>query len=143
MTYDPGTDTVTTEENLTPEEQESLKVGEEIESQQDQLLAGKYTNAEELEKAYIELQGKLGSQEAEAESTTETEDNSQPVVDEAIGDVEKPYNEDGSINTESVNEVYGEPGDRVEETTRETTRHRSEPHSRPSQIDFNRWASER
>ena len=40
MTYDPGTDTVTTEENLTPEEQESLKVGEEMQSQQEQLLAG-------------------------------------------------------------------------------------------------------
>ena len=108
MTYDPGTDTVTTENNLTPDEQNSLEVGTEIEAKQEQLLAGKYTNAEELEKAYIELQGKLGSQEDVTESTTETEDKAEPVVDEAIGDVEKPYNEDGSINTESVNEVYGE-----------------------------------
>ena len=108
MTYDPGTDTVTTENNLTPDEQNSLEVGTEMEAKQEQLLAGKYTNAEELEKSYIELQGKLGSQEDVTESTTETEDKAEPVVDEAIGDVEKPYNEDGSINTESVNEVYGE-----------------------------------
>ena len=35
MTYDPGTDTVTTENNLSPDEQESLKVGEELEQQQE------------------------------------------------------------------------------------------------------------
>ena len=64
MTYDPGTDTVTTEDSLTPDEQESLKVGEEMESQQDQLLAGKYKTAEELEKAYGELQKKLGEQDS-------------------------------------------------------------------------------
>ena len=29
MTYDPGTDSVTMGDNLTPDEQESLKVGEE------------------------------------------------------------------------------------------------------------------
>ena len=31
MTYDPGTDTVTTEDSLTAEEQDSLAVGEEME----------------------------------------------------------------------------------------------------------------
>ena len=45
MTYDPGTDTVTTENSLTPDEQESLKVGEELEGQQEEMLAGKYKNA--------------------------------------------------------------------------------------------------
>ena len=45
MTYDPGTDTVTTEGNLTPDEQESLKVGEAMQEQQEQLLAGKYKDA--------------------------------------------------------------------------------------------------
>ena len=55
MTYDPGTDTVTTENSLTPDEQESLEVGEALQEQQEGLLAGKYKNAEELEKAYGEL----------------------------------------------------------------------------------------
>ena len=72
MTYDPGTDTVTTEENLTPEEQESLAVGEEMQSQQEQLLAGKYKNAQELEKAYAELEAKLGDKDKG--ETTETEE---------------------------------------------------------------------
>ena len=59
MTYDPGTDSVTTEGNLTPEEQNSLQVGEELQNQQDGLLAGKYKDAQELEKAYVELSKKL------------------------------------------------------------------------------------
>ena len=61
LTYDPGTDTVTTEENLSTEEKDSLEVGEKLVAEQESLLAGKYKNAEELEKAYIELQQKLGS----------------------------------------------------------------------------------
>tara|TARA_R100001463_G_scaffold75062_1_gene129119 strand:- start:202 stop:972 length:771 start_codon:yes stop_codon:yes gene_type:complete len=66
-------------EVLTEEEQDSLKVGEEMEAQEEQLLAGKYKNAEELEKAHIELQKKLGeksdevSEEPESEKATEEE----------------------------------------------------------------------
>ena len=58
---DPSTETaVDAVENLTPDEQESLAVGEEMQAQQEQLLAGKYKNAEELERAYVELQKKIG-----------------------------------------------------------------------------------
>ena len=53
---------VTTVDNLTAEEQDSLAVGEQLAEQQDQLLAGKYKDAQELEKAYMELQSKLGEQ---------------------------------------------------------------------------------
>ena len=67
LTYDAGTDTVTTSDTLNSDEQESLEVGEALEEQQESLLAGKYKNAEELEKAHIELQRKLGDQSAEEE----------------------------------------------------------------------------
>ena len=70
LTYDAGTDTVTTSENLTEAEQESLAVGEEMEAQQEQLLAGKYKNAEDLEKAYVELQKKLGGEGTEDSEST-------------------------------------------------------------------------
>jgi len=76
MTYDAGTDSITTEDNLTEAEQESLQVGEAMQEQQEQLLAGKYKNAEDLEKAYVELQKKLGGEGAEASETTgESEDS--------------------------------------------------------------------
>ena len=70
LTYDPGTDTVSTENNLTPEEQDSLQVGEQLQAEQEQLLAGKYKNAEDLEKAYVELQKKLGEKGDEVSETT-------------------------------------------------------------------------
>ncbi len=91
MTYDPGTDTVTTEDSLTPDEQESLKVGEELEAQQEGLLAGKYKDAQELEKAYAELERKLG----------EKGDKDSETVDEA----EVPETEEVSEEKEEAAEV--------------------------------------
>ena len=64
LTYNPSEQA---EGELTTEEQESLEVGEKLAEQQEQLLAGKYKNAEELEQGYIELQKKLGSPEEKAE----------------------------------------------------------------------------
>ena len=51
---------VTSVGNLNADEQDSLKVGEAMVEAQDELLAGKYKDAQELEKAYVELQKKLG-----------------------------------------------------------------------------------
>ena len=69
MTYDAGTDSITTENNLTEAEQQSLQVGEAMQQEQEQLLAGKYKNAEDLEKAYVELQKKLGGEGTEDRGT--------------------------------------------------------------------------
>ena len=60
LTYDD-----TPQQEFTSEELDSLKVGEELEVEQDNLLAGKYKDAEELEKAYLELQTKLGENTSE------------------------------------------------------------------------------
>jgi hypothetical protein len=59
---------------LNADEQESLQVGEQMEQEQEQRLAGKYKNAEELEAAYLELQKKLGEQPKEQTEETEPED---------------------------------------------------------------------
>jgi len=94
------------QEGLTAEEQDSLQVGEQMAEQQEQLLAGKYKNAEELEQAYVELQKKLGdndgvSQEGR-EETQEVEAKEEPETEQDI------YKEDGSVNYETVNKDYGE-----------------------------------
>tara|TARA_R100001443_G_scaffold12560_1_gene22261 strand:- start:836 stop:1600 length:765 start_codon:yes stop_codon:yes gene_type:complete len=70
------------EGTLNADEQESLQIGEQMEQQQDQRLAGKYNNAKELEAAYIELQKKLGgsneeAEQEEVESEDTTEENSE------------------------------------------------------------------
>ena len=52
----------TTMENLNADEQDSLQVGEAMVEAQEELLAGKYKDAQELEKAYVELQKKTWRQ---------------------------------------------------------------------------------
>ena len=110
MTYDPGTDTVTTENNLTPEEQTSLEVGEALEGQQEKLLAGKYKDAQELEKAYAELEKKLGEK---SEASTEEPEQESETVDE------KPTT-DFSANAEVISaandEYFKNDGKLSEET---------------------------
>ena len=59
---------------LNADEQESLQIGEEMEAQQEQRLAGKYKNAEELEAAYLELQKKLGEKPSEEEGKEESQE---------------------------------------------------------------------
>ena len=64
LTYENNPE-VTSIDNLNADEQDSLKVGEQMQEAQDNLLAGKYKNAQDLEQGYIELQKKLGEGEAE------------------------------------------------------------------------------
>ena len=66
---------------FTEEEMDSLKVGEKMVAQDEQLLAGKYKNAEELEKAYVELQKKIGEPKEE-ESNVSEESKSEEVSDD-------------------------------------------------------------
>ena len=78
LTYDNSPDTVSTTENLTADEQDSLEVGTKLVEQQDQLLAGKYKNAEEIEKAYVQLQQKLGDNTTEETSEVKDEEVEKP-----------------------------------------------------------------
>ena len=120
MTYDAGTDTVSTSENLTADEQDSLQVGEAMQEQQEQVLAGKYKNAEELEKAYIELEKKLGeksepssqeesSDEPQAEEKSDTEDKPNDVNDFTVLEdlYEQASSEKGEISKEMIDKLTG------------------------------------
>ena len=124
LTYDAGTDTVTTGDTLTPEEQNSLEVGEALVEQQEGLLAGKYKDAAELEKAYVELSKKLGEKgnqdsgeagdtedtaEVESEETTE-ETEETPEVSEAaelITSASDEFNEKGELTPETIEKFSG------------------------------------
>ena len=117
MTYDPGTDTVTTENNLTPDEQNSLEVGTEMQAQQENLLAGKYTNAQELEKAYVELQKKLG-EDGQEENKAEGESESEDVLQEESEEGSKDYSEGAQLIGNASNE-FNESGELSAETLAE------------------------
>ena len=119
LTYDAGTDTVTTGDTLTPDEQNSLEVGEALVEQQEGLLAGKYKDAAELEKAYVELSKKLGEKgnkdsgeagdtedtaEVESEETTE-ETEETPEVSEAaelITSASDEFSKKGELTPETI-----------------------------------------
>ena len=109
ISYDPSNDPEAIAA-LEAEEADSLEVGEKLVQEQEELLAGKYKNAEELEKAYMELQSKFGSGEEEGEAE-EYEQGDEPVE----GDYER-YDEEGYVNFESVAEAYG---DQLAETFQE------------------------
>ena len=66
LTMEPNVEK-TSIESLSADEQDSLKVGEQMQEAQENLLAGKYKNAEELEKGYLELQQKLNTKEEPAQ----------------------------------------------------------------------------
>ena len=55
LSYQPDVQTESAPDNLTPEEQDSLAVGEKLQEQQEGLLAGKYKSAEELELSLIHI----------------------------------------------------------------------------------------
>ena len=101
---------------LTEEEQDSLQVGEDLVEQQDQLLAGKYENAQELEKAYIELQKKLGEsdeedveegEEVEEETEEETEEFELSNNAELIAEASAEFEDNGQVSEETLAKFQG------------------------------------
>ena len=109
FTVDTTPQTETLSDNLTADEQESLAVGEKMVEQQEQLLAGKYKDAQELEKAYVELQKKLGSKdepEEDVEQTSATEDETE----------ETSLSDGASLITSANDEYYANDGKLSEET---------------------------
>ena len=74
LTYDP---TPADAPELSEDEQNCREGAEKLGAEEAKQYAGKFENAEELEKAYIELQKKLGDDkdtaESEAEAETDTE----------------------------------------------------------------------
>ena len=99
----------TMSDNLTADEQDSLAVGEKLVAEQEGLLAGKYKDAAELEKAYVELQKKLGSKEEpteDVEQTSATEDETE----------ETTLSDGASLISSANDEYYANDGKLSEET---------------------------
>ena len=108
FTVDTTQQTETMSDNLTADEQDSLAVGEKLVAEQEGLLAGKYKDAAELEKAYVELQKKLGSK---GEPTEDVEQAS------ATEETEETSLSDGaSLITSANDEYYANEGKLSEET---------------------------
>ena len=88
------------------EELDSLQRGEQAMAEQQEMLAGKFKDAEELEKAYIELQKKLGApDETNEEELRETEASEEVEVtpaQELITSASAEYYEKGELAPETI-----------------------------------------
>lgn len=109
LTYDSTPES----EGLSADEINSLEVGEQLIAEQEGLLAGKYKDARELEKAYVELQKKLGEpsreeqveEEGEPEEQEESEEEPEKDPTEAvtlITDASAEYAEKGTLSKETM-----------------------------------------
>jgi len=96
ITYDPSDDPQALAD-AEVRDGENLAQGEKMANEQAELLAGKYKNAEDLEAAYLELQKKMGEGAPDEVSEDVTPDDNLT-----------PYTEDGSVDYDTVEEVYGE-----------------------------------
>ena len=106
LTYDPTQDSLIDEANEA-RDAENLAVGEKMVEEQEQLLAGKYKTTEDLEKAYKALESKLGEKDRGLEREPEAETESEVEPEQGIT-AEDFYTEDGKVNTETTEKVYGE-----------------------------------
>ena len=105
LTYNP---TEAQDGELTADEQDSLQVGEALQEQQDQLLAGKFKDAEDLEQAYIELQRKLGDPSQRNEEESEVE----PVEDSSTEETEEEQ-----VDTDFLDRLWEESQDEYSDET--------------------------
>ena len=104
LTYDSNEQA---EGELTDEEQDSLKVGEALAEQEGKKLAGKFEDAEALEKAYIELQSKLGEPKEEKAEVKEEKTEAKEEVKEESKE-EPDYEFLDKLWEESKNEKYSD-----------------------------------
>ena len=110
LSYDPANDPEVLSA-MDSDQAESLAIGEELINQANAQLAGKYKNAQELEKAYIELEKKLGSRDAE-EAAPESEPQQQEQQEpseystqiEAISKAANEFSEKGELSAETLAE---------------------------------------
>jgi len=93
LTYNPNDPNAN---EFTEQEQADIQLGEQIQQAEEQLLAGKYKNAQDLEQAYIELQGKLGEPDEPDEEQPDAED---PEPEEAEEEAEEEPNEEEEVVT--------------------------------------------
>ena len=106
LTYDA---TEPQEGEFSEEEQDSLKVGEALAEEQSKKLAGKFEDAEALEKAYIELQSKLGEPKEKEAPAKEEKTEAKEEVKETKEEEKPDYSSFlDDLWDESQNEKYSD-----------------------------------
>jgi hypothetical protein len=96
------------EGELSAEELDSLAVGERLAEEENQLLAGKYKSAEDLERGYLELQKRLsGKEEPEVEEAPQQEEEAPNEEEGNLYDTIMESYRTGEWDPEVVGKVEG------------------------------------
>ena len=107
LSYDPAGDPEVVGA-IESDQAESLAIGEEMINQANARLAGKYKDAQELEKAYIELEKKLGSRNeeetAEPEAQDQQETSNYATQIDAISRAAEEFESKGELSSETLAE---------------------------------------
>ena len=109
LTYDP---TPAAAPELTADAQNSLEVAEKLGEEEAKQYAGKFENAEELEKAYLELQKKMGSDD---------DDSDEAEVDTKKEEPDEEASPGVTLITEASKEYFENEGKLSEETMQKFT----------------------
>ena len=89
---------------LNADEQDSLAVAEANEAEQQQLLAGKFKDAQSLEQAYLALQKKLGEPRDEVQQTDEAEAGEE--ADEEVEESEEEAPTENQLTQEQADQLF-------------------------------------
>lgn len=84
------------------DQQESLEIGNALEAEQQNLLAGKYKSAQELEQGYLELQRMVGQNQP-----TETP-QSEPTVGDKLAEAFESYTSEKTFNADAFENISKE-----------------------------------
>ena len=96
-------DTPADQPEMNADEQDSLQVAESLEGAEQPLLAGKFKDQSSLEKAYLELQKKLGEPNDESEAGEEVEQEEQTSQEE---DVLEDDSSGEQLSEEQANQLF-------------------------------------
>jgi hypothetical protein len=113
LSYDPNQDPEV-QDNINQQEQEALELGEKLAEEENQLLAGKYQSAAELEAAYLELQSAFTKKQ---QQQTEQKDEGEEEIDlEALlPDLREEFNQYGQLTQETAEYLGEELAQQVEQ----------------------------
>lgn len=122
LTYQPEA-----QPEFTEDEMDSLRKGEEMQAAENAALAGKFQSAEELEKAYLELQSKFSQQQGEQgeeqpqeQQQDQVEESDLSFLDTLWNEAQNEYSEDtleqlGNMDAADVAQMYLEYRNNIEE----------------------------
>jgi hypothetical protein len=115
LSYDPNQDPEV-QEGISQQEQEALETGEKLEQEQNELLAGKYQSAEDLEAAYLELQQAFSRKQQSQEQSQEDEsDISDEKFAELIEDYRAEFDEYGQLTQETADRIGEDVAAQIED----------------------------